>query len=79
MGDVTQGNKGIVGFWKERQMKIFDVRITDVMSNSYRDGSTNSNLQRGENLKKRKHLKACLEARQSFAPLVFSAEGCMIK
>ena len=54
-------------------MTIFDVRITDVTAKSYRDGSTDSNLQKGENLKKRKHLKAFLEARQNFNPLVFIA------
>ena len=60
-------------------MTIFDVRITDVTEKSYRDGSTNQNLQKGKNMKKRKNLKACLEARRSFTPLVFSAEGCMGK
>ena len=60
-------------------MTIFDVRITDVTSNSYRDGTTTANLQKGENPKKRKHLKACLEARQSFTLMVFSAEGCIGK
>ena len=60
-------------------MTIFDIRFTDVTAKSYRDGTTTANLQRGENLKKRKHLKACLEARQSFTPLVLSAEGCMGK
>ena len=58
-------------------MTIFDVRITDVTAKSYRDGTTTANLQKGENMKKRKHLKACLEACQSFTPLVFSTEGCM--
>ena len=56
-------------------MKIFDVRITDVTAKSYRDGTTDLNLQKGENLKNRNHLKAFLEARRSFIPLVFSAEG----
>ena len=60
-------------------MKIFDVRITDVTAKSYQDGTNTTNLQRGGNLKKRKHLKACLEARRSFTPLVFSTEGCMGK
>ena len=32
-----------------------------------------------ENLKKKKHLKACLDARRSFTLLIFSAEGCMGK
>ena len=58
-------------------MKSFDVTITDVTARSYRDGLTTSNLQKGENFKKRKHLKACLEARRSFTPLVFKAEGYM--
>ena len=58
-------------------MTIFDVRITDINAKSYRYGTTTANLQKGEKLKKKKHLKACLEARQSFTPLVFSAEGCM--
>ena len=78
-GDDNRGDKGVVGFWKDRQMTIFDVRITDVTAKSYRDGTTTANLQKGENLKKKKHLKACLKARRSFTPLVFSAEGCMGK
>ena len=78
-GDNNRGDKGVVGFWKEHQMTIFDVRFTDITSKSYRDGTTTSNLQRGGNLKKRKHLKACLEARLSFTLLVFSAKGCMGK
>ena len=60
-------------------MTIFDVRITDVTAKSYQDGTTTSNLQRGGNLKKRKHLKSCLEARRSFTLLVFSSEVCMGK
>ena len=60
-------------------MTIFDVHITDVTAKSYRDGTTTANLQKGENLKKKKHLKACLKARRSFTLLVFSAEGRMEK
>ena len=60
-------------------MIIFDIRITDVTAKSYRDGTTTANIQKGENLKKKKYMKACLEARRSFPPLVFSAEGCMRK
>ena len=60
-------------------MNIFDVIITDVTAKSYRDVSTHLNIQKGGNLKKRNHLKVCLEARQSFTPLVFRAEGCMVK
>ena len=59
--DDNCGDKGIIGFWKERQMTIFDVRITDVTAKSYRDCLTNLNLQKWENLKKKKHIKACLE------------------
>ena len=60
-------------------MAIFEVRITDVTAKSYRDGSTDSNLQKGENVKKKKHLKAFLEAHRNFNPLVFIAEGCIGK
>ena len=60
-------------------MIIFDIRITDVTAKSYRDGTTTANLQKERNLKNKKHLKACLEARRSFTLLVFSAEGCMRK
>ena len=60
-------------------MTTFDVQITDIIANSYRDGTTTANLQKGKNRKKRKHLRAYLEARRNFTPLVFSAEGCMGK
>ena len=59
-GDDNRGDKGVVEFWKERQMTIFDVRITDVTAKSYRDGTTTANLQKRENLNKKKHLKTCL-------------------
>ena len=48
-GDDNRGDKGVIGFWKEREMTIFDVRITNVTAKSYRDGSTDQNLQKGEN------------------------------
>ena len=35
-----------MGFWKDRQMTIFDVRITDVTAKSYQDGTTTANLQK---------------------------------
>ena len=53
-------------------MTIFDVLITDIIAKSYQDGTTTANLQKGGNLTKRKHLRAYLEDRQSFTPLVFS-------
>ena len=77
--DKNRGDKGAIGLWKEHQMAIFEVRITDVTAKSYRDGSSDQNLLKGENLNKRKHFKACLEARRSFTPLVFITEGCMEK
>ena len=43
-GDENRGDKGVVGFWNDRRMTIFDVRITDVTANSYRDGTTTANL-----------------------------------
>ena len=67
-GDDNQGVKGVIGLCKERQMTILGVRITNVTTKSYRDGSTDSNLQKGENLKKRNHLKACLEAPPKLHP-----------
>ena len=43
-GEDNRGDKGVVGFWKDRQMTIFDVRITDVTAKSYRDLTTTANL-----------------------------------
>ena len=54
-------------------MMILDVRITNVTTVSYKGGTTNQTLKKGENIKKQKNLQACLEARQNFTPLVFSA------
>ena len=60
-------------------MTIFEIRITDVTAKSYRCGLTDQNLQKGENLNKRKQLQTCLEARQNVTPLIFSTEGSMGK
>ena len=58
-------------------MTIFDVRITNFMATSYLGRYTYHALQTGENINKRKHLQAFLEARKNFTPLVFSKERCM--
>ena len=78
-GDDNRRDKGIIGFWQDRNMKIFDIRITDVMAKSYKDGSTNHTIQKWGNLKKWNHPQFFLEACRNFTPLVFSVEGCLGK
>ena len=51
-GDDNRGDKGVVGFWQEHRMSIFNVRIADVTAASYEVGSTNQILQKGGNIKK---------------------------
>ena len=74
-GDDNRGDKGVIGFWKDCRTTIFDVRITDVTAKSYRDGSNNQNLQKGENLNTR---KAPQGQPKLHPPVVFSA-GSMRK
>ena len=58
--DDNRRDKGVVGFWQEHRMSIFNFRIANITAASYEVGSTNQILQKGGNIKKRKHLQACL-------------------
>jgi hypothetical protein len=62
------------GFWKRGVTGIFDVCITNLDAPSYRGRSPEGILAAAEKAKKDKYLDACLERRQTFTPLVYSAD-----
>ena len=65
---------GVHGFWKRDTTTIFDIRITDTEAPTYRGLDPKRVLARHEREKKDKYLKACLERRRHFTPLVFSVD-----
>ena len=67
---------GVVGFWAVGKEALFDIRITDADSPSYRGRSHVKILESQEKEKKDKYLPACEAQRKSFTPLVFTIDGC---
>jgi hypothetical protein len=72
-----RGDVAVRGFWCRGTTAIFDVRITDTDAPTYRGQSTAKVLEKHEKEKKKKYLKACLEQRRHFTPLVFSVDGVL--
>ena len=74
-----RGDVGVRGFWKRGTTAIFDVRITNTESGSYRGRDPGNILSSQEAEKKKLYLQPCLERRRQFTPLVFSVDGLMGK
>ena len=70
-----RGDVAVHGFWRRGSTTIFDVRITDTDSPSYRGQAPEKVLARQEKEKKDKYNEACLARRRHFTPLVFSVDG----
>ena len=70
-----RGDAGVHGFWKRGRTTIFDVRITDTESRSYRNRDFEKVLASQEKEKKDKYLASCHEMRKDFTPLVYSVDG----
>jgi len=70
-----RGDIGVVGFWKQRRMCIFDVRVTHLEISSNMKYTVQTALKIPENEKKARYLEACEAMRRDFVPLVFSADG----
>jgi hypothetical protein len=63
------------GFWQRGCTAIYDVRITDTQSCSYRNKDYQKVLAQQEKEKKNQYLQPCLEMRKDFTPLVYSVDG----
>jgi len=63
------------GFWQRGRTAIFDVRITDTHSRSYRNKDYQKVLAQQEKGKKNQYLRPCLEMQKDFTPLVYSVDG----
>jgi hypothetical protein len=69
------GDAGVHGFWLRGHTTIFDVRITDIQSCSYRNKDYQKVLKQQEKEKKNQYLCPCLEMRKDFTPLVYLVDG----
>ena len=70
-----RGDAGVHAFWKRGRTAIFDVRITNTESRSYRNRDFEKVLASQEKEKKDKYLASCHEMRKDFTPLVYSVDG----
>ena len=72
-----RGDVGVVGFYNDHRLAIFDVRITDVdgASNTRSKRSPQACLLNHEKQKFKSYGDACAQLRRDFVPLVFSADG----
>ena len=72
---TLRGDVSVHGFWSRGTTAIFDIRVTDTDSASYRSTAPSKVLKRQEGEKKDKYGEACLAAHQHFTPLVYSVDG----
>jgi hypothetical protein len=70
-----RGDASAHGFWQRGRTTIFDVRITDTQSRSYRNKDYKKVLAQQDKEKKNQYLRPCLEMRKDFTPLVYSVDG----
>jgi len=63
------------GFWQRGPTAIFDVRITDTHSHSYRNKDYQKVLVQQEKEKKNQSIRRCLEMQKDFTPLIYSVDG----
>ena len=72
---ADRGDVSCHGFWRRGTTTIFDIRITDCSAPSNRNTEPKKVLAHQEGQKKKHYLKACLERRCHFTPLVFLVDG----
>jgi hypothetical protein len=70
-----RGDASAYGFWQRGRTAIFDVRIMDTQSRSYRNKDYQKVLVQQEKEKKNHHLRPFLVMRKDFTPLVYSVDG----
>ena len=78
---ATRGDRGNIllrSFWESGTDCIVDVRMTDCNAPSQHQASSERILENHEKKKKKqKYLRACLDQRMYFTPLVFRTDGMM--
>jgi hypothetical protein len=70
-----QGDVSCFGFWGTGRDTIFDMRITDTDTNSYKTLAVTKVFSQQEKEKKSKYLQSCLEMQKDFTPMVYSVDG----
>ena len=79
-GDGARGDLSAHGLWKRAETCVLDVKVMDTDAPSYQSTPDPKKvLERAARQKKTKYLKACLERRRSFMPLVYSVDGMAAK
>ena len=79
-GDGARGDLSAHGLWKRGETTVLDVKVMDTDAPSYKSTADPKKvLERAARQKKTKYLKACLERRRSFMPLVYSVDGMAAK
>jgi hypothetical protein len=79
LGDESRGDVLVHSLWKRGESCVLDVRITDTDAPVYRGKSSENVLAMHAKGKKDLYLRACVERRRSFAPLVYSVDGMAAK
>ena len=69
------GDVAVHGFWTRGTTAIFNIRVTDTDTNSYRNTDCVKVLKRQEKEKKDKYGETCRHAHMHFTPLVFLVDG----
>ena len=77
--DEARGDVLANGFWNCGRRKVFDVRICDMDSRSYRNTSLSKILEHHAKEKQDKYEAPCLECCQDFTPLVYSVDSMASK
>jgi hypothetical protein len=74
-----RGDASCHGFWERGRTTIFDMRITDTDTQSYRKEDFAKVLEQHKKEKKDKYLQNCLEMRKDFTPMVYSVDGIAVR
>jgi hypothetical protein len=74
----NDGDRGDIlfrGLWKNQHETMVDIRVIDTDANAYKHQNPHDVLRKQEKEKKQKYLRACLDQRRSFVPIVVSTYG----
>ena len=75
IGDEARGDVSARGFHTQRQVTIFDIRVTDTDAPSYRNRTSAKVIEAAEKEKCNKYDAACRERQRDFVPLVYLVDG----
>ncbi|KAL7463062.1 hypothetical protein ACHAXS_003449, partial [Conticribra weissflogii] len=71
----ARGDKGIIGFWQQQRLTVFDAQIINTNSLSYSSKDPQQILDHSESNKKIKYEEACHQRRRDFTPIIYSVDG----